>query len=201
MKQKPVIISTPMPTLEEVAKKLYGRHWKSRVSIIQKIMKKPTPRDKYLQKKYGITEEEYDKQLERQGGGCLICGSTPKARPLHVDHDHKIEKWKIDSKKISKGLWRAWPRVVGIETTGSRMGFYEQAETKPLALAKVRARLKRLSVRGLLCFPCNKGLQVFRDDSVKMVKSGGYILNYKLWLRGSMEERQGFNLDDGPDNN
>ncbi len=36
----------------------------------------------------GITDEGYAAMLAEQGGGCAICGSTPKTRRLHVDHDH-----------------------------------------------------------------------------------------------------------------
>ena len=37
----------------------------------------------------GITQEEYDDLLERQGGSCAIC-STPPVEParLAIDHDH-----------------------------------------------------------------------------------------------------------------
>lgn len=38
--------------------------------------------------KYGITEEEYLKIFNYQGGVCAICGNAPKAQKLHVDHDH-----------------------------------------------------------------------------------------------------------------
>lgn len=31
----------------------------------------------------------YDAQLEAQGGGCAICGRTPKTRRLNIDHHHK----------------------------------------------------------------------------------------------------------------
>ncbi len=36
----------------------------------------------------GITDDGYAAMLAEQGGGCAICGSTPKTRRLHVDHDH-----------------------------------------------------------------------------------------------------------------
>lgn len=36
-----------------------------------------------------ITDEEYERRLSDQGGGCAICHATPKTRRLHVDHDHK----------------------------------------------------------------------------------------------------------------
>jgi len=40
--------------------------------------------------KYGITSEEYDSTLERQGGTCAICNTdTPRGQgSWHVDHDH-----------------------------------------------------------------------------------------------------------------
>lgn len=40
-------------------------------------------------KQLGVTEDEYARLLKVQGGGCAICGNTPKTRRLHVDHDHK----------------------------------------------------------------------------------------------------------------
>ncbi len=48
-------------------------------------------RDKYLLKKYGITEEQYDELHRKQRGCCAVCGRPSakwKAR-LSVDHDHK----------------------------------------------------------------------------------------------------------------
>lgn len=40
-------------------------------------------------KQLGVTDEQYERLLAAQGGGCAICGATPKTRRLHVDHDHK----------------------------------------------------------------------------------------------------------------
>lgn len=52
-------------------------------------MRKPTARDIRLLILYGITELEYDRILEHQGGGCAICGRKPSAEVrLSVDHDH-----------------------------------------------------------------------------------------------------------------
>lgn len=47
-------------------------------------------RDAYLRRVYGITLEQYNELLDRQGGGCAICGKTPKeeGRSLAVEHDH-----------------------------------------------------------------------------------------------------------------
>lgn len=44
-----------------------------------------------LKKFYGISVEDYDAMLEKQDGGCAICGRTESdetGRRLHVDHDH-----------------------------------------------------------------------------------------------------------------
>ena len=42
-----------------------------------------------IEKTYGITAEEYDALLERQGGRCAICRARPRSIRLAVDHDHK----------------------------------------------------------------------------------------------------------------
>ena len=48
-------------------------------------------RERYLQRKYGISEAQYEALLELYDGGCWVCGKKPKpgGRRLHVDHDHK----------------------------------------------------------------------------------------------------------------
>ncbi len=39
--------------------------------------------------RYGITQEQYDALLAKQGGACAICRRTnPSGRDLAVDHDH-----------------------------------------------------------------------------------------------------------------
>lgn len=43
-------------------------------------------------RKYGVTPEQYDHMVTQQGGVCACCGEPPKARSLHVDHDHKTGK-------------------------------------------------------------------------------------------------------------
>jgi hypothetical protein len=50
---------------------------------------KLTRRDKYLRKKYGITETVYKKMLALFDGNCWICKKKPKKSVLNVDHDHK----------------------------------------------------------------------------------------------------------------
>jgi len=40
----------------------------------------------------GITDEEYERLLAEQEGGCAICGNPPKTRRLSVDHNHRTGK-------------------------------------------------------------------------------------------------------------
>jgi hypothetical protein len=52
--------------------------------------KKQADRRSHLKRKFGLTVEEYDAMLARQGGGCGICGRPPRPDiSLHVDHDHE----------------------------------------------------------------------------------------------------------------
>src|SRR6185312_3236559 len=42
-----------------------------------------------LQTKYGISLEQYEEMLARQGGGCAVCGTQPGKQRLDVDHCHE----------------------------------------------------------------------------------------------------------------
>jgi len=46
-------------------------------------------RQYHLRRTFGIEITDYERLLERQGGGCAICGRPPKKTSLHVDHDHE----------------------------------------------------------------------------------------------------------------
>lgn len=51
----------------------------------------------FLKQRYGISVEEFDEMLAKQGGGCAICNRPSHgagARPLHVDHDHATGKFR-----------------------------------------------------------------------------------------------------------
>jgi predicted nucleic acid-binding Zn ribbon protein len=44
---------------------------------------------------YGLSQDEYEAMLARQGGGCAICGTTDwpgKDHRPHVDHDHETKR-------------------------------------------------------------------------------------------------------------
>ena len=46
-------------------------------------------RNRHLKVKFGITEDEFQKILEKQDGICAICGREQYGRTLDVDHCHK----------------------------------------------------------------------------------------------------------------
>ena len=50
-------------------------------------------RETDLRYSYGITLEQYNAMAAKQGGGCAVCGQSPRGtglnqKRLHVDHDH-----------------------------------------------------------------------------------------------------------------
>ena len=54
---------------------------------------KNVQRKSFLKRLYGITVEEYDAMLERQGGVCAICaGEETRGQRLAVDHCHATGK-------------------------------------------------------------------------------------------------------------
>lgn len=128
--------------------------------------------DARLQKTYGVTLAWYDSQLEKQGGGCKTCGSTPKTKRLHVDHDHKWPEVKIYPQKSGPKRWEAI-------TSWYRKSYRGVGRTKPEAIQIVRKQLKRASVRGLLCFGCNQGLRCFADSPDKLRAAAKYLEDHQ----------------------
>lgn len=67
-------------------------------------LKKRQERNRRLLTTYGLTLDEYEEKLKRQGEGCFICGTKKR---LNVDHRH-IPKFKSlsseDKKKEVRGI-------------------------------------------------------------------------------------------------
>jgi hypothetical protein len=51
-------------------------------------LKKTYARKSSLKYNYGMTLDEYDAMLIKQGGVCALCGKPPTEKRLAVDHDH-----------------------------------------------------------------------------------------------------------------
>lgn len=44
-------------------------------------------------RKYGLTVEDWQEILDRQGGACDVCQKVPASGTLHIDHQH-VRGWK-----------------------------------------------------------------------------------------------------------
>ncbi len=63
-----------------------------RLTRESRLRRKPLVRADMLRKRYGLTLEQYDALLERQGGGCALCGrQAASGSHLHVDHNHTTD--------------------------------------------------------------------------------------------------------------
>ena len=126
-------------------------------------------RDHRLRQKYGITLEEYNQRLAKQGGVCAICGKPPKNKALHCEHDHKVNQVKVQfTKNLIFPLWTARAEY-------NSVAFMAVGKSKSDTSKLIREMLKRASVRGLTCWPCNRALQAFRDNPQLMRAAADYL--------------------------
>ena len=124
-----------------------------------------------LLKTYGITLDEYNEMLTDQGGECAICRRPPGTKRLHVDHDHGVSKVKSLHERSGKG-WMSSAEYKG--------GLYAAwGRSKSEAAKGLKAKLKRASVRGLLDWPCNSGLQKWREDPDRLEKAAVYLRKFE----------------------
>jgi Recombination endonuclease VII len=91
---------------------------------------------------------------------CKICGRPPHKNKLSIDHDHKYDKIKIKVVK-SDGKWYAEAKYK--DEYWSAIEYTREAAWKEVKLSVIRA-----SVRGLLCFLCNGGIQHFEDSKAPL---------------------------------
>lgn len=113
-----------------------------------------TPRDRYLRRMYGITEEEYQQVLDHQGGKCAICLKRPAAgKNLHVDHDHRTGVVRgllcvvcnhdlLGRRDKEPNLFRRAAEYLESPPAPIALGREQEAPTRP------RRRKKSSSVRG-----------------------------------------------------
>lgn len=119
--------------------------------------------ERYYWRHYKITLAEYNAILAAQGGCCYICGRRPFGRRLAVDHDHRIAKGKI----LFERAGRMWSALIRSGRVVAKL----KSEVKKIA----RAQLLRASVRGIICWRCNRGLQFYRDIAATFDRASHYL--------------------------
>jgi hypothetical protein len=118
---------------------------------------KDRAKDKRLQSKYGITLAERDARSIEQNHKCKICGGPLDAYgPPHVDHFHFYIDTVRETDPILIAINLKWRSTAFDEQ--SHQVFVRHAKTKEMARADAKAAAMPWSVRGLLCFKCNRGL-------------------------------------------
>lgn len=116
--------------------------------------------DKYYIKRFNWTLIEVNCLSEKQNNCCAICRRPPGKIRLSLDHDHEYDRTKVTVEKVLNG-YIASAHVYGVP-------FVAGAATRPLVREFLRRELRRASVRGLLCFLCNGGIQKFEDSKAPL---------------------------------
>jgi len=97
---------------------------------------------------------------------------SAKKRGLHVDHDHGWKKVKINTLKMSDKSWLASATYLG-------QMHVVRANKKSAAICTLKGTLLPLSVRGLLCAHCNRGLRYYKDNPVFMEQAARYLRTHQ----------------------
>jgi hypothetical protein len=114
-------------------------------------------KDIRLRKKFGIDLAEHDRRRAEQDGKCGICGGALEAfGPPCVDHYHfhvKAFRTTYGDQAFPEYKWQG----IAYDERGT-VNCVKPANTRAAALVAVKAVMMPWSVRGLLCFKCNRGL-------------------------------------------
>jgi hypothetical protein len=148
--------------------------------------KKEKAADTRLRKVRGISLEEYNELEKNNNHCCWICGrKVNEDKRLAVDHDHRFDKYKYIAEKTGSGKWtcRAVSKytIIGPNQIVWIGNEYNSSKEAKDALRKV---IKRRSIRGLLCFRCNRGLAYWRDNISNMANAIKYLQSYEDLLMG-----------------
>jgi hypothetical protein len=90
-----VIYKQWMADNPEKVKATRDKNWAYRKDYYQRPEQKLKYRKRFIEKKYGISYDEYEKMVDEQGNVCYICNRPePQERNEHlaVDHNHKTGK-------------------------------------------------------------------------------------------------------------
>jgi len=110
-------------------------------------------KDSYYKKHYGISHQRAENMRDSVGNKCECCERT-MSTSLNVDHFH----FKVYAERTNDMFRPKWRAEVKPRFKGTTV-WYADTRKKAIALAKKEAL--PLSIRGILCFWCNKGLEYF----------------------------------------
>jgi len=125
-------------------------------------------RDAYYRKKYGVGLDWYNARFAGQGGCCGICRRPQEhfTKRFAVDHDHSWRKVGIEV--WNDVIWFAAATYLELRTLAS-------GKSKNEAKRNLRAKLKFMSCRGLLCPWCNRGLRFYADAPIRLLGAAAYL--------------------------
>ena len=135
--------------------------------------------DLRLRRVFGITLDEYNIRLAKQNGVCKICLRPPNKVRLAVDHDHAFDRIKIKITKLVSGKFHA-------VANNDDLNVYimEVNPDRKKLRSMVHLMLRRMSIRGLLCMNCNRGLQKFYDKPERFEAAALYLREFKKKVLG-----------------
>ena len=129
-------------------------------------------RDASYRKNFGITLDDYNTMLVKQGGVCAVCGNPPKENKLSVEHCHQWKYVKIHTEKNVQGDW--------VSIAAYRNQTYKSwGQKKNQAIQFLREQLKLASIRGLTCFPCNSAIRSIRNNAEFAQRLAEYLRKHQ----------------------
>ncbi len=125
--------------------------------MVRSQSQKDRAKDKRIQHKFGITLADRDSRIAEQNNKCKICGGPVDAYgPPNIDHFHFYVKAFRHTDRGMAAINFKW-YAQGYDEL-RRVICVKHARTKDAAVAAVKQELMPWSIRGVLCFKCNRGL-------------------------------------------